>query len=109
MATSITTSSADLNGAGVPNSEQTTGWFRISSTNPGTCDDTFGNRVPASGGTDLFVVSLFDLFSPLVIETIDVPVAALDVTDLGASSVAIDRTTASLSAMAAVRGSNSQN
>jgi len=52
-ATSITSSSAVLNGAGVPNSEQTTGWFRISSTNPGTCDDTFGTRVPASSGTDL--------------------------------------------------------
>ena len=52
-ASSITTSSASLNGAGVPNSEQTTGWFRISSTNPGTCDDLFGTRVPATGGTDL--------------------------------------------------------
>ncbi|HMY19478.1 MAG TPA: hypothetical protein PKA58_24305, partial [Polyangium sp.] len=52
-ATSITTSSASLNGTGNPNFEQATGWFRISSTNPGTCDDTFGTRVPASSGTDL--------------------------------------------------------
>ncbi|MBK8252377.1 MAG: hypothetical protein IPK82_06875 [Polyangiaceae bacterium] len=52
-ATSITTSSAVLNGAGNPNGEQATGWFRISATNPVTCDDTFGTRVPASGGTDL--------------------------------------------------------
>src|SRR5690349_2399570 len=52
-ATMITSSSALLNGAGVPNGEATTGWFRISSTNPGTCGDTFGTRVPTSGGTDL--------------------------------------------------------
>jgi MYXO-CTERM domain-containing protein len=52
-ATAITTSSAILNGAGVPNGESTLGWFRISSTNPGTCDDVFGTRVPASSGTDL--------------------------------------------------------
>jgi hypothetical protein len=52
-ATSITTSQAQLNGAGIPNSEQTTGWFRISATNPGTCNDMFGTRVPAAGGTDL--------------------------------------------------------
>ena len=52
-ATSITTSSAVLNGAGNPSGEQTTGWFRISSTNPGTCDDVFGTRVPAASGTDL--------------------------------------------------------
>ncbi|HZF52190.1 MAG TPA: hypothetical protein VE093_26230, partial [Polyangiaceae bacterium] len=52
-ATSITTSSAVLNGAGVPNGEQTTGWFRISPMHPGTCDDTFGTRVPAASGTDL--------------------------------------------------------
>ncbi|EYF04549.1 beta strand repeat-containing protein [Chondromyces apiculatus] len=52
-ATSITTSSANLNGAGNPNGEPTTGWFRISSVNPGACNDTFGTRVPANGGTDL--------------------------------------------------------
>ena len=52
-ATSITTSSASLNGSGTPNGEQTTGWFRISATNPGSCDDVFGTRVPAAGGTDL--------------------------------------------------------
>ncbi len=52
-ASSITTSSATLNGTGSPSGEATTGWFRISATNPGTCDDVFGNRVPAVGGTDL--------------------------------------------------------
>jgi hypothetical protein len=35
-ATSITPTSVALNGAGTPNGEATTGWFRISSTNPVT-------------------------------------------------------------------------
>ncbi|HEX2880757.1 MAG TPA: hypothetical protein VHO25_14595, partial [Polyangiaceae bacterium] len=52
-ATSITTSSAALNGSGTPNNEATTGWFRISQTNPVTCDDVFGTRVPTVDGTDL--------------------------------------------------------
>ncbi|MBE7451667.1 MAG: hypothetical protein HS111_23080 [Kofleriaceae bacterium] len=52
-ATGITTSSAQLNGAGDPNDEQTTGWFRYSANNPVTCDDAFGTRVPATSGTDL--------------------------------------------------------
>ena len=52
-ATGITTSSANLNGSGDPNSEPTTGWFRYSPTNPVTCNDSFGTRVPATGGTDL--------------------------------------------------------
>ncbi|MDQ3034461.1 MAG: hypothetical protein M3Y87_18780, partial [Myxococcota bacterium] len=52
-ATSITTSSAVLNGSGTPSGEPTTGWFRISATNPVTCNDTFGTRVPATSGTDL--------------------------------------------------------
>jgi hypothetical protein len=52
-ATSITTSTAALNGVGTPNGELTTGWFRISVTNPGTCNDTFGTRIPTTEGTDL--------------------------------------------------------
>ncbi|MBN1770966.1 MAG: hypothetical protein JXB32_06895, partial [Deltaproteobacteria bacterium] len=52
-ATSITTSSAVLNGIGDPNGEPTTGWFRISSTDPGSCNDSFGVRVPSTSGTDL--------------------------------------------------------
>lgn len=52
-ATLITSSSAALNGAGVPNAEPTTGWFRISLTNPVTCNDSFGTRVPSVSGTDL--------------------------------------------------------
>lgn len=52
-ATSITASSATLNGSTNPNGASTTGWFRYSATNPGTCDDVFGTRVPTSGGTSL--------------------------------------------------------
>ncbi|MEZ4306767.1 MAG: MYXO-CTERM sorting domain-containing protein [Polyangiaceae bacterium] len=51
--TSLTNSSATLNGAGTPNGSLTTGWFRYSVTDPGTCDDSFGSRAPASGGTNL--------------------------------------------------------
>jgi hypothetical protein len=52
-ATSITTSSAALNGTGTPANEAATGWFRIAATNPVTCNDTFGTRVPVTSGTDL--------------------------------------------------------
>ncbi|MFO0572609.1 MAG: hypothetical protein U1A78_01280 [Polyangia bacterium] len=52
-ASGITSTSAVLNGIGTPNGEATTGRFRYSSTNPGTCNDTFGTRVPAASGTDL--------------------------------------------------------
>ncbi len=52
-ATSVTATSALLNGSGNPGSEATTGWFRVSTTNPGACDDVFGVRVPSTGGTSL--------------------------------------------------------
>jgi MYXO-CTERM domain-containing protein len=52
-ATGITPTVAVLNGTGSPNGEATTGWFRLSPTNPVTCNDTFGTRVPATSGTDL--------------------------------------------------------
>jgi hypothetical protein len=52
-ATGITSTSAVLNGAGNPGGEATTGWFRYDTTTPGTCNDTFGTRVPAASGTDL--------------------------------------------------------
>jgi hypothetical protein len=42
-----------LNGFANPNGTPAIGWFRYSLTDPGTCDDTFGTRVPESGGTDL--------------------------------------------------------
>ncbi|HRI05200.1 MAG TPA: FG-GAP-like repeat-containing protein, partial [Pyrinomonadaceae bacterium] len=52
-ATSVTSTSATLNAAANPNSDATTGWFRYSTTDPGTCNDTFGTRAPLSGGSSL--------------------------------------------------------
>jgi hypothetical protein len=52
-ATSIGTTTATLNGSANPNGATSTGWFRYATTNPGTCDDTFGTRAPSSGGTAL--------------------------------------------------------
>ena len=52
-ATSVTSSSATLNGSANPNGASTTGWFRHSVTNPGTCDDAFGTRAPLTGGSAL--------------------------------------------------------
>src|SRR5690349_5833259 len=59
----VTDSSAFLNGSGNPGSEATTGWFRLSTTSPGACNDTFGSRVPSTGGTDLGSGSLVQSFS----------------------------------------------
>ena len=52
-ATSVTIMSATLNGSANPNGDATTGWFRYSQMNPGTCNDTFGTRAPVMGGTAL--------------------------------------------------------
>lgn len=52
-ASGATNSAAQLNGSGNPNGSSTTGWFRYSSTDPGTCNDTFGTRAPANGGSAL--------------------------------------------------------
>ena len=52
-ATSVVSTSAVLNGSGNPDGEATTGWFRLSTISPGTCNDTFGTRVPATSGTGL--------------------------------------------------------
>jgi MYXO-CTERM domain-containing protein len=52
-ASSVASTSATINGSADPNGGATTGWFRVSSTNPGACDDSFGTRAPASGGSDL--------------------------------------------------------
>jgi len=70
-ATNVTSSSATLNGSAVPNGGATTAWFRYSTTNPGTCNDTFGTRSPSTGGTGLgsgstdvaFLTHIFGLFS----------------------------------------------
>jgi len=50
---SLTGTSAILNGTANPGGSTTAGWFRIATTSPGTGNDTFGTRIPASGGTDL--------------------------------------------------------
>ena len=53
-ATLVTSTTATINGSGIPGGATTTAWFRYSPTNPGGCSDTFGTRVPAmTGGTDL--------------------------------------------------------
>ena len=52
-ASAVTSTTATLNGSGVPNGATASGWFRYSTTNPGTCNDSFGNRAPSSGGTNL--------------------------------------------------------
>ena len=52
-AAGVTSTGATLNGTVTANTAATTGWFRYSTTNPGSCDDTFGTRAPASGGTAL--------------------------------------------------------
>jgi hypothetical protein len=41
-ATAIGTTGATLNGSANPNGLSTTGWFRYSSSNPGTCTNSFG-------------------------------------------------------------------
>ena len=50
---SVGDSSAVLNGLANPNNGATTGWFRYDAAPPGSCNDTFGTRLPLSGGTSL--------------------------------------------------------
>ncbi len=45
--------SAKLNGMGNPNGYATIGWFRYYSSNPGSCSDSGGTRIPASSGSSL--------------------------------------------------------
>jgi hypothetical protein len=52
-ASGVTNTAATLNGSANPNLDATFGWFRYSTTSPGTCDDTFGTRAPATGGSSL--------------------------------------------------------
>ncbi len=49
----ITGSSATLVGEATPNGTPAVGWFRYSTSSPGTCNDSFGTRSPATGGTNL--------------------------------------------------------
>ena len=51
--TDVAPTSAVLNGSATPSGDTTTAWFRYSTTDPGSCDDSFGTRVPASGGSDV--------------------------------------------------------
>src|SRR5262249_9078539 len=50
-ATSVVSTSAVLNGSADPNGASAVAWFRISPTDPGSCNDTFGTRTPATAGT----------------------------------------------------------
>jgi hypothetical protein len=49
----VTSSSATLQGSANPVAASATGWFRYSTIHPGTCNDTFGTRAPATGGSVL--------------------------------------------------------
>jgi len=49
----LTGTTAELNGWANPNGAATTGWFRYDTVDPGTCNDSFGTRAPASGGNPL--------------------------------------------------------
>ncbi len=49
----MTARGATLNGSANPGGASSTGWFRYSTANPGTCNDSFGTRAPASGGSAL--------------------------------------------------------
>ena len=49
----LTGTTAQLNGSANPGGAATTGWFRYATASPGTCNDTFGTRSPAAGGSAL--------------------------------------------------------
>src|SRR5262249_53610699 len=44
---------APIGGSGIPSGAAATGWLRFALSSPPTCNDSFGSRVPASGGTAL--------------------------------------------------------
>ena len=52
-ATSVTATGATLDGSADPNGDSTTGWYRYGTSDPGTCNDSFGSRAPLTGGTNL--------------------------------------------------------
>lgn len=52
-ASSVTQTTATLNGTGNPNGYASTGWFRYYTTDPVTCADSGGTRAPASSGSAL--------------------------------------------------------
>ncbi len=49
----LTPISVILMGQANPNGTATTGYFRINTSNPGSCTDAFGTRLPSSSGTSL--------------------------------------------------------
>jgi hypothetical protein len=49
----LTPNSATLNGTANPNASAAIGWLRYSASPTATCDDSFGTRAPASGGSSL--------------------------------------------------------
>lgn len=52
--TQLSATMATLSGNADPRGTATTGWFRYSTTSPGTwCDDNFGTRAPVAGGMSL--------------------------------------------------------
>ncbi len=52
--TTFTSTTATLRGSTNSHHLATTAWFRYDTSNPGTCDDSFGTRVPAvSGGSTI--------------------------------------------------------
>jgi MYXO-CTERM domain-containing protein len=52
-ATDITSNGATVNGTANANGTDTNGWFRYDTTNPGSCNDNFGTRVPLDNGLPL--------------------------------------------------------
>jgi hypothetical protein len=65
-ATNVTYDSAKLNGIAIANGSATTGWFRYDTVSPGTCNDTFGTRAPASGGWALGSANLITPYSQTI-------------------------------------------
>src|SRR5262249_29173447 len=52
-ATMVAGKTATVNGTVNANGNDATAWFRYDTMNPGTCNDTFGTRVPDMGGADI--------------------------------------------------------
>ena len=52
-ASSVTQTTATINATADPNGYASTGWFRYYTSNPGSCTDSGGTRVPSSSGTSL--------------------------------------------------------
>jgi hypothetical protein len=53
IASAVTSTSATIGGSADPNLTDATGYLRYGTTDPGSCNDTFGTRAPATGGTAL--------------------------------------------------------